>query len=130
MPGPGKLKSLGEPSSSRFRGNVSTQRGREAVGDGSSTERFALLRALVRRAPSRKGSVMIYTCCPNCRLRFTAAAAGYLVGCPECGRPPQAMPGAESIVGFRLFVLEDVPQELPEAVAVSLPVPHPGAGGS
>lgn len=73
---------------------------------------------------------MIYTCCPSCRLRFTADAAEYLVGCPACGRPPQAMPGAESVVGFRLFVLEDGPRELPAALAMPLSVPDPGAGGS
>jgi hypothetical protein len=64
--------------------------------------------------------------CSSCRLRFTTAAA-YLVACPQCGRPPQPITGAEGVLGFRLFVLEDVPQELPEAVAVSMPVPDPGA---
>jgi hypothetical protein len=29
--------------------------------------------------------------------------------------------GAEGVLGFRLFVLEDAPRELPEAVAVSIP---------
>lgn len=71
---------------------------------------------------------MTHVGCPSCRLRFTAAAAAYLVACPECGRPPQPIAGAEGVVGFRLFVLENVPQELPEAVAVSIPIPDPGAG--
>ena len=68
--------------------------------------------------------------CPSCRLRFTSAAAAYLVVCPECGRAPQPIAGAEGVVGFRLFVLEDVPCELPEAVAASIPIPDPGGGRS
>jgi len=66
--------------------------------------------------------------CPSCRLRFTAAAAAYLAACPQCGQPPQSIPGPEAAVGFRLFVVEDGPRELPEAVAVSIPIPDPGAG--
>jgi hypothetical protein len=73
---------------------------------------------------------MTHVGCPNCRLRFTSAAAAYLVACPECGRPPQQIAGAEGVLGFRLFVLEDVPQALPEAVAVSIPIPDPGAARS
>jgi len=40
------------------------------------------------------------------------------------------------MLGFRLFVLEDEPRELPEAVAVSIPIPQtiaipqPGDGSS
>ena len=68
--------------------------------------------------------------CPSCRLRFTPAAAAYLVTCPECGRPPQPIAGAEAVVGFRLFDVEDGPRELPEAVAVSIPIPDPGPGRS
>jgi hypothetical protein len=63
-------------------------------------------------------------------LRFTGAVSAYLVACPECGRPPQAIADAQSVVGFRLFVVEDAPQEWPEAVAVALPSPDPGAGRS
>jgi len=37
---------------------------------------------------------------------------------------------AEGVVGFRLFVVEDVPQALPEALAVSIPIPDPSAGRS
>ena len=73
---------------------------------------------------------MTHVGCPSCRLRFTAAAAAYLVACPECGRPPQPIAGAEGVVGFRLFVLEDALPELPEAVAVSIPVQDPDAGRS
>lgn len=73
---------------------------------------------------------MTHVGCPSCRLRFTPAAAACLVACPECGRPPQPMVGAERAVGFRLFVLEDVPPALPEAVAVSIPIVDPGGGRS
>jgi hypothetical protein len=66
--------------------------------------------------------------CPSCRLRFAAAEAAYLVACPECGRPPKAIAGAESVVGFRLFVPEDAPRDLPEAVAVSIRIQDPDAG--
>ncbi len=72
---------------------------------------------------------MTHVGCPSCRLRFTAVAAAYLVACPECGRPPEPMVG-EALVGSRLFVLEDVPPVVPEAVAVSIPIPDPGAGRS
>jgi hypothetical protein len=70
---------------------------------------------------------MTHACCPNCQLRFTPAAAAHLAACPQCGDPPQPSSGLEGVVGFRLFRLEDVPQSLPEAVAVSLPIPDPGA---
>lgn len=70
---------------------------------------------------------MTHVGCPSCSLRFTTAAAAYLVACPECGRPPQPIGGAEAVVGFKLFVVEDVPQELPEAVAVSIPIPDQDA---
>jgi hypothetical protein len=73
---------------------------------------------------------MTHVGCPNCRLRFASAAAAYLVACPECGRPPQPIAGAEGIVGFRLFVPEDLPHELPEAVAVSIPIPDRPEGRS
>jgi hypothetical protein len=68
---------------------------------------------------------MTHVACPGCRLRFASTAAAYLVACPECGRPPQPMAGAEEVVGFRLFVLEDVPHHLPEAVSVSVAIPDP-----
>jgi hypothetical protein len=67
-------------------------------------------------------------CCPSCRIRFTPAAAAHVVACPQCGRPPQRAGGLKEIVGFRLFTLEEVLDTLPEAVAVSMPVPDPGAG--
>jgi hypothetical protein len=68
---------------------------------------------------------MSQAACPSCRLRFAAAEAAYLVSCPECGRPPQPIAGAGWVVGFRLFIAEDGPRELPEAWAV--PIPDPGA---
>ena len=61
-------------------------------------------------------------CCPVCRLRFTPAAAAHLVACPECGEPPQPS-SLEGIVGFRLFTFEDIPHSLPEALAMTIPVP-------
>jgi hypothetical protein len=73
---------------------------------------------------------MTHVCCPACRLRFTLAAAAYLVACPECGEPPQRISSLERAVGFRLFGPEDIPLVLPEAAAVSIPVPDPGAGRS
>ena len=73
---------------------------------------------------------MIHLCCRSCRLRFAPAAAPNLAACPECGRAPHAIAGAEGVVGFRLFTLEDLPYELPEAIAVPLPDPSeaPGPG--
>jgi hypothetical protein len=53
-----------------------------------------------------------------------------LVACPECGRPPQAIVDAKRVVGFRLFVVDDAPQERPEASAVAIQLPDPGAGRS
>jgi hypothetical protein len=73
---------------------------------------------------------MTHVCCPDCRLRFSPAAAACLVACPECGETPQTLAGVEGLLGFRLFRLEDVPDSLPEAVAVSIPIPDPGGGRS
>lgn len=78
-----------------------------------------------RTTSNEKASAMTHVCCPDCRLRFTPAAAAYLVTCPECGGPPQTLAGLEEALGFRLFRLEDVPHPLPEAVAVSIPIPDP-----
>lgn len=69
---------------------------------------------------------MTHVGCPSCRLRFTSSTAASLAACPECGRAPQSIVGAEGVVGFRLFIVEDLPYDLPEAVAVSLPVPDLG----
>lgn len=67
---------------------------------------------------------MTHLCCPHCRLRFTPAAGAYLLACPKCGAPPQSS-RLQDAVGFRVFRLEDVPPSLPEAIAVSLPIPDP-----
>ena len=69
---------------------------------------------------------MTHVGCPSCRLRCASAAAAYLGACPQCGRAPQPIADAEGAVGFRVFIVKDPPQELPEAVAVSLPVPDLG----
>jgi hypothetical protein len=74
---------------------------------------------------NQKGSVMTHICCPPCRLRFTPAAAAYIVACPECGEPPHEITG-QSALGFRLLGPEDLPIDLPQAVAVSIPAPEPG----
>jgi predicted RNA-binding Zn-ribbon protein involved in translation (DUF1610 family) len=85
-------------------------------------------RAPNERHPTMQRIAMKHACCPSCRIRFTPAAAAHLVACPQCGEPLQRADGLKEIVGFRLFTLEDVPHTLPEAVAVSMPVPDPGAG--
>jgi hypothetical protein len=74
----------------------------------------------------QKGSAMTHVCCPRCRLRFSPAASAYITDCPECGEPPQHITNLESALGFRLLGPEDLPIELPQAVAVSLPAPEPG----
>jgi hypothetical protein len=73
---------------------------------------------------------MTHVGCLSCRLRFTPAAAAHLLSCPECGRPLQPMVGAESVVGFRVFVPEDVPRERPEALAVPIPIADPAGARS
>jgi hypothetical protein len=74
-----------------------------------------------------KSRVMTHACCPRCRLRFTPAAAAYLVACPECGELPQLTASLERSLGFRLVGPEDLPHELPHALAVSIPIPESGA---
>ena len=68
-----------------------------------------------------------HLCCAACRLRFTPAAAAYIVACPECGDPPQPIASVERTVGFRLVGPEDLPYDLPYATAVSIALPVPGA---
>ncbi len=68
---------------------------------------------------------MTHVCCPGCRLRFTPAAAAHLAACPECGQPPQPIAGLERVLGFRLFTMQDLPDPLPEAAAVSVQIPEP-----
>jgi hypothetical protein len=68
-----------------------------------------------------------HLCCPACRVRFTRAAAAYIVACPECGDSPHPIAGLESTFGFRLVGPEHLPDDLPYAIAVSLTPPVPGA---
>jgi hypothetical protein len=63
--------------------------------------------------------------CPRCRLRFTPAAALYIVACPECGDPPHPIPSLERTFGFRLVGPEDLSQEVPHPTAVSITLPEP-----
>jgi predicted RNA-binding Zn-ribbon protein involved in translation (DUF1610 family) len=72
-----------------------------------------------------KGSAMTHSCCPSCRLRFTPAAAAYLVACPECGEKLQSTGTRQSMLGFRLFDVEETLPALPQARAVSLPISRP-----
>ena len=69
---------------------------------------------------------MTHLCCPNCRLRFTPAAAAYISACPECAAPPEAA-SLERTLGFRLVGPEDLPHELPYATDVSGAPPGPGS---
>jgi hypothetical protein len=68
---------------------------------------------------------MTQVCCPGCRLRFTRAAAAYLVACPYCGEPPQPVLRAASVLGFRLVSDDDRSDSLPVARAIALPIPTP-----
>jgi hypothetical protein len=69
-----------------------------------------------------------HLCCPHCRLRFTPAAAAYIVRCPECGDSPQPIASLELTFGFRVIGPDDFPHELPYATAVSVALPRPGSG--
>jgi hypothetical protein len=66
---------------------------------------------------------MTRLCCPGCRLRFTPGAAAYLEACPGCGEPPHPSALTDTM-GYRLFRVQHARPALPEAVAVSLPVPE------
>lgn len=68
---------------------------------------------------------MTHVCCPGCRLRFTPAVTAYMSACPSCGEALQQLVGAQGVLGFRLFEPEDPAQSLPEALAVSMPLPDP-----
>ena len=73
---------------------------------------------------------MTHASCPDCRLRFTPAAAAYLQSCPSCGAPLQSMDGLAGAVGFRLFGPDEATDSAPHAVAVSMPAPDAGLGPS
>jgi predicted amidophosphoribosyltransferase len=66
---------------------------------------------------------MTQVCCPSCRLRFTRAAAAYLVACPDCGAPLEPVLSAERVIGFRLFSDDVRSHSLPVALAVALEIP-------
>jgi hypothetical protein len=68
---------------------------------------------------------MTQICCPDCRLRFTGAAAAYLAACPQCAELLQPIPSAEAIIGFRRFSHDEFPYTVPTAVAIALPSPAP-----
>jgi hypothetical protein len=70
---------------------------------------------------------MTHICCPRCRLRFTPAAAAYIIACPERGDLPQTIASLECTLGYRLIGPEDLPHELPYATTVSITLPEPGA---
>jgi hypothetical protein len=71
--------------------------------------------------------ISAHLCCAQCRLRFSPAAAAYIMACPECGERPKPIPRLELAFGFRLIGPEDLPQELPYATARSIALPEPGA---
>jgi hypothetical protein len=73
---------------------------------------------------------MTHVCCPRCRLRFTPAAAAYIIGCPECGDALVLIASPECTFGFRLVGPQDLPHELPHAAAVSLTFPDSGGARS
>lgn len=68
---------------------------------------------------------MTHVSCPDCRLRFTAGAAAYLVACPKCGETLQAQRRPDEVLGYRLHHLPDAFPSVPEAVAVAMPMPNP-----
>jgi hypothetical protein len=68
---------------------------------------------------------MTHVCCPSCRLRFSPAAAAYLVACPQCGEQLEPIVSLKAVLGFRLFDAEEALPSLPQALAVSIPVPEP-----
>ena len=77
-------------------------------------------------ATADRGSATRHLCCPDCRLRFTPAHAAPGVTCPQCGKPPHAVIGAEQLLGWRLSTLEDLTPLLADAIAISLPAPDLG----
>ena len=68
-----------------------------------------------------------HLCCPHCRLRFTPAAASYIIACPECGDSPKPIASLEVTFGFRVLGPEELPHELPYASAVSIACPSQDA---
>lgn len=68
---------------------------------------------------------MTHACCPDCRLRFTPAAAAYLPACPRCGESMRQLDRLATAVGWQLFKLDDETGPLPEAISVALPIDDP-----
>lgn len=68
---------------------------------------------------------MTRACCPSCGLRFTVAAAAHLTACPECGEPPQLVPSAEHVLGFRLCADAGLAEAPAIAVAVATAIHDP-----
>jgi hypothetical protein len=68
---------------------------------------------------------MTHALCPNCRLRFTPAAAAYREACPVCGEPPVTGAAAEAAVGSRLFTEADLVAVSPMDAAAALSLPDP-----
>ena len=91
--------------SSRFPGDVFSQRSREAAGYGHR---------------NGEGSFMPPAYCAGCRVRFGPATTARLVACPECGESRQTA-RLEAIVGFRLIGREDSSRSLPVAVRCLAP---------
>ncbi len=66
---------------------------------------------------------MTHVSCPDCRLRFAADTAAYLVACPCCGELllTQCTPG--DVLGYQLYRPADGSPSFAEAIAVALPTP-------
>jgi hypothetical protein len=94
------------------------------AGCQEATQRDATT-AIVHRVGLNGGPVVTRPSCPACHLRFAPAAAAHLTVCPVCGGSLQTLDRPESAIGFRLYVPEQALPLLPDAVAVSVPVPDP-----
>jgi hypothetical protein len=69
---------------------------------------------------------MTHACCPDCRVRFTRAAAAQLLACPSCGRAPLDAVSAADLLGYRLLnAAQSAPEAAARAVAVSPGVEPP-----
>jgi len=70
---------------------------------------------------------VIRACCPQCRLRFTQAAAVSLAACPACRRPLEEASTLQDLLGFRLTgpvrSAYAPPESAAAAASVSIPVP-------
>lgn len=68
---------------------------------------------------------MSHDCCHHCRLRFTAAAATYLVACPDCERPTARVEEPQRLLGYRLFDPLDLVDMVADGLEVSPMEPRP-----